>query len=194
MNEIDWDAVANGLDDTGKTVTNIIHGHEVNNDLDKENFKQLIELTDNPDVVDSKSYKGLLVPGETAIVRSKYFSGELTKDQAQCKNGKWKLSKCCSVSTYGSNKSVICQCLDAGISLKDDQGNWKGKTALQAELKEGKGDTKTPYEKVMGSLGTYQKVFAKYASELTNEQLDIIQSVLLEEPVVEVLRQTKQAA
>jgi hypothetical protein len=37
-------------------------------------------------------------------------------------------------STYRSNKSVLVKAVEAGVSLVDDKGRFKGKTALEAEL------------------------------------------------------------
>ena len=79
MNEIDWDAIANGLDDTGKTVTNIIHGHEVNADLDKEKGYDLrVEI-----MKDGDNYLAGPV-GDKTVISTRQSSSFLKTERCAC--------------------------------------------------------------------------------------------------------------
>lgn len=63
-------------------------------------------------------------------------------------------------AAYRSAKSVIMSALKAGISLVDDKGKYKGKTALEQEIKAGK-DEKSELQKFQSSIDTASKIFAK---------------------------------
>ena len=65
-------------------------------------------------------------------------------------------------TSYRSAKSVIMSAVKAGVSLVDDKGEYKGKTALENDTKAAKGDSgKTAAEKFAIAMSTATNVFAE---------------------------------
>jgi hypothetical protein len=62
--------------------------------------------------------------------------------------------------TYRSAKSVIMSAVKAGVSLVDDKGQRKGKTELEQETKEAKGE-KSAIDKFQSAIATATAIFAK---------------------------------
>ena len=161
----------------GFQAAHIIRAYEINKELEGSNFTNLLQITAKAIVTDRESFeKYLWDNGELKVLQIREFNGEDVKT----KGGKYKKSKVCTNSTYSSNKSIIGQCYEYGVEFKENRGAWKGKTQLEKELKELKDDTnaKSGYDKVAGALATFQKVYAKYAGELSADNLVGINSVL----------------
>lgn len=60
-------------------------------------------------------------------------------------------------STYKVAKNLLCNCVEAGISLTDANGKPKGKTQLEEELAATK-TPKTPLEKFRATMDTAMKI------------------------------------
>lgn len=59
-------------------------------------------------------------------------------------------------STYRVVKKLMCDCVAAGVSICDADGKLRGKSALEAELAEGKVD-KSPIDKLKAALAIASK-------------------------------------
>lgn len=68
-----------------------------------------------------------------------------------------------SYGAYRSAKSVICKALEHGVSILDDKGKPKGKTAIEKELAElastEGADAKSAYDKCMVALATFRACY-----------------------------------
>lgn len=82
---------------------------------------------------------------------------------------------------YRSAKSVITVAVSMGISLKNAEGKYKGKTELEKEIKEGK-PGKPEFEKFKTSMNTATLIFGKLdtlddvrnAKELVRQLADLV--------------------
>lgn len=64
-------------------------------------------------------------------------------------------------TAYRSAKSVIMGAVKAGVSLVDEDGKPKGKTQLEKETKDAKGDSKSELDKFRSTMSTAASIFAK---------------------------------
>ena len=160
------------------TVADIVVGYEAEKLSGTDNYKRMVQVALDSHCYDKASYLVALLPGELEVLEFRKLQGE----NVQTKTGKWKMSKVCTNSTYSSTKAVIAGALDLGISLTDDDGNIKGKSALESEIKEGKPE-KTPEEKVSTAFSTFinlydkcndetRQAYAKLMREHSNEELN----------------------
>lgn len=77
-------------------------------------------------------------------------------------------------SPWRSAKSVILSCLDFGITLLDDNGNVKGKTLLQSEIKMKKKETDTPEEDVFDVVvNSLVRIIPNFAKLTEEQKIDI---------------------
>lgn len=142
-------------------VADIIVGYELTKVNTDDCWNRMITFAESSASYDAESYARALTPGEVEVLEFRKLQGE----SVQTKNGKWKVSKVCTNSTYSSNKSVISKALEAGVSLRDPEtGELRSKKALADATKEA-GDGKTPEQKVTTAWATFTNLLAKCDDE-----------------------------
>ena len=100
--------------------------------------------------------------GEDDYLTEYHDDDENFKHQSGKRKGEWKYSML--PKKYQSTKSVILKTIDAGLNLLDENGNALGKTQMEKAYKEmddSAKESKSDYEKAMGALDTFGKIFAK---------------------------------
>lgn len=98
-------------------------------------------------------YAAPFIAAPAVNVRPMLEAGFKSQEMAFYETTKNRVGK---LAAYRSNKSVLLAAAEYGIVLLDGDGKVKGKTAVEKEIKEAKGE-KTPMEKfkvVMGTLAT----------------------------------------
>jgi hypothetical protein len=138
------------------TVADIVVGYEATQLSGKDNWNRQAQFAVDRGCYDKASFIEACVPGEIEVLEFRKLMGE----DVQTKAGKWKLSKVCTNSSYSSNKAVIGNALENGISLTDDDGNIKAKSALESEIKDSK-DEKSPEDKVGTAFATFTNILNK---------------------------------
>ena len=141
-------------------VADIIVGYELIHANSDDCWNRMIKFAEGTAAYDAESYARALTPGEVEVLEFRKLQGE----NVQTKSGKWKVSKVCTNSTYSSNKSVISKALEAGVSLRDENGDLRSKKALADATKEA-GDEKTPEQKVTTAWATFTNLLAKCDDE-----------------------------
>ena len=141
-------------------IADIIVGYEATQLAGHDNWKRQVQFAIDCAAYDKDSFLKACLPGEMDVLLYRKLQGE----NVQTKNGKWKMSKVCSNSSYSSNKAVIAGALEQGISLTDSDGNIKPKSALEKETKESKAE-KSPEEKVATAWATFTNLLGKCNDE-----------------------------
>ena len=108
-------------------------GKEVYDEEAGQVWNETLELTDDLVVPTKDNWFSYLKPDEDSWLRENGHVKTL-------KGGTEKLLKSKLDQNYKVSKSIIGTCLELGISLREN-GEWKGKTQLQNEIKEAKTGT-----------------------------------------------------
>jgi len=164
------------------TVAEVIREYTATKYSDLNTFETLINEAYRTGVASSEQWNSVCWPGEKEVLdwmetqgesctyRRKDGTLDITKGEGGYKISKVGMGK----STYSSSKAVIGKAVDAGISLKDKDGNFKGKTLLEKETREtvksrnaGAGDDsvettpKSEFDKAVIVIETLAKIYGK---------------------------------
>ena len=136
---VDNSALFKSLSPTAKHIAS----HDANEKLNKNVFGNLIQDAIESKAQNGEEFKKYLRDFEAEILAIREKNGESVRNT----NGSYCFSKVSQSSTYRSNKSVICNALDAGVKLTDNDGNPLGKTALEKQRKSVVSKKMTAYER-----------------------------------------------
>lgn len=159
-------------------IADVIVGYEATGLSASDNWNRQVQFAIDRGCYDKESFLKACLPGEIDVLEYRKLQGE----DVQTKSGKWKMSKVCTNSSYSSNKAVIGNALDQGVSLTNDDGTVKAKSALEKEIKETKAE-KAPEEKIATAWATFnnlygkcnadtQEAYAKLMRDMSNEILN----------------------
>ena len=119
---------------------------------------------------DKGHWESVYLIAEEEQVSARERLGEVVK---RTKAGKIVASKAFP-KTWNTDKAIIGKALDSGISLTDDDGKIKPKSALQEEYKEVPKEERSAMEKILTTINTYGALY----DQLTDDEKELARTAI----------------
>ena len=158
--------------DSDNELSNVISEYVVNEQHASDKWATMVTIAYNGNY-DADGWKAYYESAEEDQAHRRELGGE---EIARTKAGKVIASKAFP-KTWNTDKSIIGKALKEGVELVDENGNPKGKTAIQNEYREAAAEgkeEKTVLEKLQIAANTYNSLYAKLETQADRDTADKI--------------------
>ena len=161
--------------DYNNPLADVITNYAAAEQYDTDKWGEMVRLTfkaDDGTVMDADEWKNYYLDAELEQAAVRESAGEVIP---HTKKGVIIASKAFP-KTWNTDKAIIGKALAEGIELFDDDGQPKGKTALQKEYKDADKDTdKTAFEKIMTTINTLNTLYGQLG---TQDEVDAVNAAV----------------